>query len=123
MSVGIIMSTIQDYPKLHNLLILKILGWMITGLGLIIAVLGFKELGLEKSLGKNFFEEKTKIVKSGIYQYISEPEEYGFWLMMVGFALGTASIYNLVYAIELIILMIPHQKIENLPLNKKKNSK
>lgn len=36
--------------------------------------------------------------------------------MLIDFALFTASVYNLIIAFEFILLMIPQQKIENIPL-------
>ena len=121
-SVGMIITLFAPNPHFHTSTIASVIGWILFGGGMVVATLGFKELGLERSLGINFFEEDVEIVESGIYKYISEPEEYGFWVMMAGFALGTASWYVLIYAIEFVVLMIPHQKIENLPLKEGKST-
>jgi hypothetical protein len=39
-------------------------------------------------------------------------------MALVGFAIFTRSIYNLVIAVEFIIIMIPHIILENKPLSK-----
>lgn len=115
-SIGIIVTLFEPNPVFHEIQCLGIAGWILFGVGMNVATLGFKELGLERSLGINFFNEDVNVVSSGIYEYTSNPEEYGFWIMMLGFALGTGSCYILAYAIEFIVLMIPNHKIENLPL-------
>ena len=118
-SVGILLSISFKFPTFHNLPVLIIFGWIFFALGMIIATLGFNGLGLDRSLAVNFFkEEERDYITSGIYRFIKHPEEYGFWIMMIGLALGTTSTYVLIFAAEFIILMIPHQKIENLPLKK-----
>jgi len=41
-------------------------------------------------------------------------------MAVFGFALFTRSLYNLVIALEFIILMIPHMHVENIPLKRSK---
>ena len=42
---------------------------------------------------------------------------------LIGFALFTRSIYNLIIGIEFIVIMIPHIMLENVPLKEVYNSK
>ena len=121
-SAGILWLTFQPYPRFHEVRWLSILGWILTAAGMIVATAGYIKLGLDRSLGINFFKDDVPIETGGIYKYLSHPEEHGFWVMMIGFALGTASWYNLIFALEFILLMIPHQKIENLPLQESEDS-
>ncbi|MFX1534606.1 MAG: methyltransferase, partial [Promethearchaeota archaeon] len=76
----------------------------------------FKLLGLKRSLCLNFFKDDVPIVQSSLYKYIKNPEDVGLWTMLIGFVLLTGSIYNLIIAIEFIVIMIPHERVENMPL-------
>lgn len=123
-TIGILSTTLQDYPTFHSLELLSILGWICMIIGLTLATLGYKELGMDRSAGVNFYNDDPKyhqVITSGIYRYMKHPEEHGFWLIMIGFAIGTYSSYNLVFAFEFILLMINHQKIENLPFHDTSN--
>ena len=84
--------------------------------GSILSIWGFIILGIKRSLCLNFFKEGVPIVKSSIYKYIKNPEDYGLWLALLGLAFFTGSLYNLVIALEFVVLMIPHMIIENIPL-------
>ncbi|MBA7701053.1 hypothetical protein ES703_109784 [subsurface metagenome] len=84
------------------------------------ATWGFKLLGIKRSFGLNFFEDNVPIVNRSLYKSIKNPEDYGFWMAVFGFALFTRSLYNLVIALEFIILMIPHMHVENIPLKRSK---
>jgi len=84
--------------------------------GLVVSVWALMLLGLRRSLCLNFFEEDVPIVKKSLYKYCDNPMDYGFWIALIGFALFTGSIYNLVIAAEFIIIMIPHMMLENIPL-------
>ncbi len=86
--------------------------------GLIMSVWGFMLLGIKRSFGLNFFEEDVPIVKKSLYKFIKNPEDYGFWMALIGFALFTHSLPNLVVALEFIILQIPHMHIENIPMKR-----
>ncbi len=106
----------ENHAIFHNDSLVKFMGLILIFTGLIIAIWGFKTLGLKRSLCINFYEPQISVVKSSLYKNIKNPEDYGLWMMLFGFALYTASIYNLIIAIEFIVLMIPHQRIENIPL-------
>ncbi len=86
--------------------------------GLILSVWALMLLGLKKSLCLNFFEEAVPVVKKSLYRYCENPMDYGYWIALIGFALFTRSVYNLVIAAEFIIVMIPHMMLENIPLKK-----
>jgi len=86
--------------------------------GLALAIWGFKVLGIKQSFGQNFFEDNVPIVKDSIYKFVNNPEDYGLWAALSGFALFSRSFFNLAIALEFIILMIPHLMIENIPLKK-----
>ena len=114
----IILLQFEKHPLFHESQILKYLGLVLLVSGLVIAVWGFKLLGLKRSFGLNFFEENVPVVKKSLYKFIKNPEDYGFWLALVGFTLFTRSSSNLVIALEFIVLMIPHMHIENIPLKR-----
>jgi protein-S-isoprenylcysteine O-methyltransferase Ste14 len=86
--------------------------------GLAFAIRGFMILGIKRSFGLNFFKDNVPIVKDSIYKFVNNPEDYGLWASLAGFALFSRSFFNLAIAIEFIILMIPHLMIENIPLKK-----
>jgi protein-S-isoprenylcysteine O-methyltransferase Ste14 len=80
-------------------------------------------LGLRRALCLNFFEENVPVIKESLYKYIKNPADYGLWMVLVGFAIFTGSVYNLAIAVEFIIIMIPHIMLENKPLNKEDGNK
>jgi protein-S-isoprenylcysteine O-methyltransferase Ste14 len=93
-----------------------IVGILILAVGMVIAICGFKALGLKRSLGVNFYQEEVGEIHASIYKYIKNPEDIGFWLLLIGFTMFTQSLYYLIIALEFIILMIPHEMVENLKL-------
>ncbi len=115
----ILLLQFKKHPLFHNSVVLKYAGLMVLISGLIIAIWGFCLLGIKRSFGQNFFEEKVPVLKKSLYKSIKNPEEYGFWMAVLGFALFTQSLVNLVIAFEFIILMIPHMCVENIPLKKR----
>lgn len=120
----IVLLQFEKQTFFHKSLILKYTGLVLFISGLVVASWGFKLLGSKRSFGLNFFEEDVPIIKKSLYKSIKNPEDYGFWMALAGFALFTRSFSNLVISIEFIILMIPHMCIENIPLKKSlKNSK
>jgi protein-S-isoprenylcysteine O-methyltransferase Ste14 len=108
----------KKHPFFHNSAVLKYAGLIFLVTGLVIAIWGLCLLGVKRSFGLNFFEENVPVVKKSLYKTIKNPEEYGFWMAVLGFAFFTRSLFNLVIALEFIILMIPHLLIENIPLKK-----
>jgi len=114
----IVLLQFEKHPLFHHSIVLKYAGLILLVSGLVTAVWGFKLLGLKRSFGLNFFDEDVPFVKRSLYKSIKNPEEYGFWMILVGFALFTRSSYNLVVALEFIVLMIPHMHIENIPIKR-----
>ena len=106
----------EEHPLFHNELIVKYIGVIVLVCGLVVAIWGFKLLGLKRSLCLNFFKDDVQVVKSSLYKYIKNPEDIGLWTILIGFALLTGSIYNLIIAVEFIVTMIPHERVENMPL-------
>lgn len=86
--------------------------------GFTLAFWAFKLLGLKRALCLNFFEDNVPEVTESLYKYLKNPLDYGIWMMLVGFAIFTQSIYSLVIAAEFIIIMIPHIILENKPLHR-----
>ncbi|MFX0060923.1 MAG: methyltransferase [Candidatus Hermodarchaeota archaeon] len=107
---------LEEHPLFHNELLIKYAGVIVLAVGLVVAIWGFKLLGLKRSLCLNFFKDDVPVVKSSLYKYIKNPEDIGLWTMLIGFALLTGSIYNLIIAVEFIMTMIPHERVENMPL-------
>jgi protein-S-isoprenylcysteine O-methyltransferase Ste14 len=114
----IILLQFKKHPHFHNSIVLKYTGLIVLISGLVIAIWGLCLLGVKRSFGLNFFEENVPVVKKSLYKTIKNPEEYGFWMAVLGLALFTQSLFNLVIALEFIILMIPHMCVENTPLKK-----
>lgn len=106
----------QEHPLFHNNSVLTYIGILMVVSGLVVSVWALMLLGLRRSLCLNFFEEDVPMVKKSLYKYCDNPMDYGFWIALIGFALFTGSIYNLVIAAEFIIIMIPHMMLENIPL-------
>jgi protein-S-isoprenylcysteine O-methyltransferase Ste14 len=94
------------------------MGLVLLACGIVMGGWAFKLLGLKRSLCLNFFEENVPIVKHPLYKYVKNPEDYGFLTILFGFALFTRSFYNLIIAIEFMVLLIPHMKLENKPIKK-----
>jgi protein-S-isoprenylcysteine O-methyltransferase Ste14 len=108
----------QKQPLFHNIIVLKYIGMVMVISGLIVSVWALVLLGLRRSLCLNFFEDNVPVVTKSLYKYCENPMDYGFWIALIGFALFTGSIFNLVIAVEFIIVMIPHLMLENIPLKK-----
>jgi len=106
------------HPLFHSIIILKYAGLSLLTAGVILAFWAFRLLGLKRALCLNFFEEDIPEVKESLYKYLKNPLDYGIWMTLVGFAIFTGSIYNLLIAVEFIIIMIPHIILENKVLNK-----
>lgn len=112
----IVILQFKEHPLFHNSIILKYTGLILLISGIILASWAFRLLGLKRTLCLNFFEENVPVVKESLYRYIKNPEDYGLWIALIGFAIFTGSIYNLVIAVEFIIIMVPHIMLENKPL-------
>lgn len=112
----LILLQFEDHPQFHTNDFVKAIGLFMLMIGGLVASLGFYQLGLKRSLCLNFFEDNVSIVETKLYQYAKNPEDFGLWMAIIGFALVTSSIYNLMIAVEYIIIMIPHQWLENRPL-------
>ncbi len=107
-----------NHPLFHSSIILKYAGLFLQIVGLVLAFWAFKLLGLKRALCLNFFEVNVPVVRESLYKYVKNPLDYGLWMALVGFAIFTQSVYNLVIAVEFIIIMIPHIILENKPLSK-----
>ncbi len=107
-----------NHPLFHSSIILKYVGLSLLIAGLVLAFWAFKLLGLKRALCLNFFQKEVSVVRESLYKYIKNPLDYGLWMVLVGFAIFTQSIYNLVIAVEFVIIMIPHIILENKPLHK-----
>lgn len=108
---------LADSPPFHNNLVVRCLGLVLLVFGLVLATWGFLVLGLKRSLCLNFFEEDVPVVQEHyLFHYIREPEDYGLWMVLFGLALVTGSTYNLFVAFTFVALMLPHQWLENRPL-------
>jgi len=106
------------HPLFHSSIILKYTGLILLIVGVIVAFWAFRLLGLKRALCLNFFEDNVPEVTDSLYKYVKNPLDYGIWMTLVGFAIFTQSVYNLVIAVEFIIIMIPHIILENRALNK-----
>lgn len=114
----IVILQFKKHPLFHNSILLRYTGLILLISGLILAAWAFKLLGIRRSFGLNFFEENVPVVKKSLYKNLKNPEDYGFWIAIFGFAIFTRSIYNLVIAVEFMIIMIPHIMLEIVPLKK-----
>lgn len=112
----IVLLQFEIHPIFHNNITLKYVGLILLISGLILALWALKLMGLKRALCLNFFEENILILKSSLYKYIKNPMDIGFWTAFIGFALFTKSTYNLIIAIEFIVIMYPHMLLENIPL-------
>jgi len=109
----------EKHLLFHNNIILKYAGLVLFIGGLVLSTWALKLLGLRRALCLNFFEKKVPVVKSSLYKHFENPLDYGFVIFMFGLALLTASWYNLIIAIEALIIIIPHVKLENIPIERK----
>ena len=115
----IIILQLDEHPSFHNYIILKYTGSILLVCGIIMSAWAFSLLGLKRSLCLNFFEEEVPIVRHPLFKYVKNPEDYGLWIALVGFALFTKSFYNLAIAVEFIIIMMPHIILENKSIKSK----
>lgn len=109
----IIILQFEAHPMFHDIIILNYVGAVLLVIGGILAIWAFKLLGIRGALCVNFFEDNVPIVRSSLYKYIKNPMDVGFWTALIGFALFTGSFYNLIIAVEFIIIMYPHMLLEN----------
>ena len=114
----IVILQFENHPLFHSSIILKYVGLILLISGLILASWAFRLLGLKRASCLNFFEENVPVVRESLYKCIKNPLDYGLWMVFVGLAIFTGSVYNLAIAIEFIIIMIPHIMLENKPLNR-----
>lgn len=114
----VVLIQFRKHPHFHNIIILKWSGLIILISGLTLVIWGFMVLGIKRSFGQNFFEDNVPLAEGSVYKFVKNPEDYGLWAALAGFALFSRSSINLAIALEFIILMIPHLMIENIPLKK-----
>lgn len=112
----------EDHPPFHDCIALQYAGIVLFVSGGAVAVWAFLVLGLKRSLCLNFFEETVSMAREGPYRYLANPLDYGLWTAVLGIALMTGSWYNLIIALEVILVMIPHIMLENIPLDKNLNN-
>ena len=114
----IVILQFENHPLFHSNIILKYVGLILLITGLILVCWAFKLLGLRRTLCLNFFQEEVPVVRESLYKCIKNPLDYGLWMVFVGLAIFTGSVYNLAIAIEFIIIMIPHIMLENKTLDR-----
>lgn len=114
----IVILQFENHPLFHSNIILKYVGSILLISGLILVFWAFRLLGLKRALCLNFFQENVPVIRKSLYKCIKNPLDYGIWMVLVGFAIFTGSVYNLAIAIEFIIIMIPHIVLENKPLDR-----
>ncbi len=114
--IVILLLQMEDHPIFHERIVLQYTGFVLFIGGGAIALWAFRVLGLKRALCLNFFEEGVTVATEGPYSYFSNPLDYGLWTALIGFALLTGSLYNLVIAVEFIMVMIPHVMLENTVL-------
>jgi len=119
----IIILQFEDHPLFSSSVSLKYIGTILLISGLILVSWAIRLLGLKRALCLNFFERNVPVVRDSLYKYIKNPLDYGIWMVFVGFAIFTGSVYNLAVAVEFIVIMIPHIALENKPLNKEDGGK
>jgi protein-S-isoprenylcysteine O-methyltransferase Ste14 len=113
----IIAFQLLDHPKFHDFPPMSIIGGIFLIIGIVLGSLGYLTLGLTRSLHYNFFSEITeRVVKKGIYKYIDNPQYEGLFFILLGFALLTDSLYNLVIFLEVLILMVLLKYVEDKPI-------
>ena len=108
---------LEKHPLFHNVILLKYFGLVLFAVGMICSIWGFWLIGLKRALCLNFYKDNVPVVTTSLYKYIKNPIDIGFWAALIGFALFTKSTYNLIIAAEFILIMIPHSKIETIPLD------
>ena len=116
---GLMVIALQfsDHPKFHNFPPMSIIGSIFFIVGVILGLLGYLTLGLVRSLHYNFFFKiEYKIIKKGIYKYLNNPQYVGLFLILLGYALYTDSLYNLIIFLEFFILVSILKYIEDKPL-------
>jgi len=114
----IVILQFEDHPLFSSSIVLKYVGSILLISGLILVSWALRLLGLKRALCLNFFQQNVPMVRKSLYKCIKNPLDYGLWMALVGFAIFTQSIYNLVIAAEFIIIMIPHIILENKPLHR-----
>lgn len=114
----LVLVQFYQHPVFHDILFLKILGIILLIIGGVISSWGYILLGLKRSLCLNFFEDDVSIEEHTLFKYLKNPEDFGLWILLAGFALFTGSVYNLIFFIEYVVLMVPHIFLESVPLKK-----
>jgi protein-S-isoprenylcysteine O-methyltransferase Ste14 len=114
----ILLLQMEDHIFMKYWIVVQYIGLVLLMLGGGLGLWAFTVLGLKRALCLNFFEEDVPVVTGGPYVYVSNPLDYGLWTALIGVALFTGSIYNLVIAVEFIVVMIPHVILENSILPK-----
>jgi len=107
---------LYPHPRFHDHLSVQYVGLVLIFAGSILAIWSFSLLGLKRALCVNFYEKNVSVERRSIYKYLNNPLDIGLWAGLLGFALWTGSIYNLIIAGEFILVMIPHIWLENKPL-------
>jgi protein-S-isoprenylcysteine O-methyltransferase Ste14 len=106
----------HNHPSFHESDIFSYAGLAVCAGGLVLSIWALKILGISRALCANFYYDGIPTVNASIYKYLKNPMDLGFWAALLGCAVFTRSIYNLIIAFEFIALMIPHSVLENIPL-------
>ena len=113
----IVLLQFSPHPLFHNIIMLKYFGLVLLVGGVVLACWALRLLGLRRALCVNFFEKNIPVIRTSLYRYLKNPLDLGFWAALIGLALLTGSVYNLVIAVEFIVIMIPHIMLENIPID------
>lgn len=113
---GILLVILQFFaqPRFHQNAALQYSGGIMLLLGLALSVSGFRILGLRQSLGLNFYRQDIPRCEHRLFRIVKHPMDFGLWFMLFGWALLSRATFNLVVALFVMLLMIPHIRIEQL---------
>lgn len=114
-----ILLQFEKHPNFHDITILRYIGLILIPTGLILSFWAALLLGWRRMFSIRLFVKKQPaVVRHSLYKYFKHPFYYGLVLTLTGFTLYSASLYNLIILIEIIILLIPHIAIEEKGLKR-----
>ena len=96
--------------------VMKILGWILVGTGVILIIWTIQTIGFKNFAGYRFFMDKqsTHLTRSGIFAYLKNPTYVGFVLLFIGIGLIVNSLEQFVLALlSFILLNCIEARVEN----------